>query len=265
IYDISFITHPQYHTDINRNHCVKATNDAIKYADTIITLSKHGKSELLSHFSIDKDRIQITPLAAHDTFKPINNTQWCLEKYHIPPDYILFIGTLEPRKNLKTLLVSYLALPLEIKEKHNLVIAGGEGWLHNEIDQLIKRNQKHIRYLGYVPEQDLPSLYSGALFFVYPSYYEGFGLPILEAMACGTPVITSDVSSMPEITGDAAILCNPHDYLEFSNKLLMLINDEGLRSELSKKGVIRAAQYSWEDTAIKTLKIYKDTNNSISR
>jgi glycosyltransferase involved in cell wall biosynthesis len=259
IYDISFITFPHFHTDINRNHCEQEIMNAIKYADTIISISEHGRSELLRHYDIDPDIIQVTPLAAHDRFRPVNDYLWA-DKYQIPSGYILFIGTLEPRKNLQTLLMSYLSLPPEIKRKHKLVIAGNKGWLNNEIEQQIILNREDIMYLGYVPEEDLPSLYSGALFFVYPSYYEGFGLPIIEAMACGTPVITSNTSSMPEIAGDAALFFNPDNGQELFNAIMLLIHDEGLRHEMSWKGIIQAAQYSWEKTARKTLKIYEETD-----
>jgi len=258
IYDLSFITYPNYHTDLNRNHCMKSTNDAIKFADTIITISEYGKSEMLRYFDIDEERIQVTPLAANDCFRPIEKKERELIKNGIPEEYILFIGTLEPRKNLITLLKSYLSLAPDIREKHKLVLAGKKGWLHSEVKQLIHQNQKYIYYLGYVPEEKLPSLYSGSLFFVYPSYYEGFGLPILEAMACGTPVITSNRSSMPEIAGDAAVLFNPDNQQELYSTMMLLIQDEELRSEMSRKGIIQAAKYSWEKTARKTLKIYED-------
>jgi glycosyltransferase involved in cell wall biosynthesis len=235
--------------------------NAINHADTIIAISEHGKSELLKYYNVESDRIQVTPLAASNIFTPVFQEQYQIKPYNIPSGYILFIGTLEPRKNLKTLLQSYLTLSPETRKKHKLVIAGKKGWLAQDIEHLIRDNQTDVLYLGYIPEEQLPSLYRGALFFVYPSYYEGFGLPILEAMNCGTPVITANTSSMPEIAGDAALFFNPDKYSELVYAMNLLIHDEELREELRKRGIAQALKYSWENTAKKTLKIYVDTYN----
>jgi glycosyltransferase involved in cell wall biosynthesis len=157
---------------------------------------------------------------------------------------------------------AYVQLPENVKNDHPLVIAGGKGWLHSDIDALIaSQDSGHIHRIGYVDELELPALYSAASIFVYPSLYEGFGLPILEAMASGTPVITSNTSSMPEIGGDAAVYFDPADPNQLTTILLELIDDVDLRGEFRRKGFVNAKQFSWEKTARETLMIYEETYN----
>jgi glycosyltransferase involved in cell wall biosynthesis len=264
IYDLSFLACPECHTEANRQHCLKGTTDAIAYADHIITISHHGKSELLKYFNIDPEKITVTHLAAKDIFAPATKEEQerVLTKYQIPQDFILTVGTCEPRKNIRTLVQAYVQLPENVKNDHPLVIAGGKGWLHSDIDALIaSQDSGHIHRIGYVDELELPALYSAASIFVYPSLYEGFGLPILEAMASGTPVITSNTSSMPEIGGDAAVYFDPADPNQLTTILLELIDDVDLRGELRRKGFVNAKQFSWEKTARETLRIYEETYN----
>lgn len=261
IYDLSFLTHPQCHVEANRRHCLQGTIDSINYADTIIAISHHGKNELLKYFDINEDKIKVVHLAAKDIFKPANDEakEEVLGKYDISEEYIFNLGTLEPRKNIKTLIEAYARLPAIVKRKNRLIIGGGRGWLNSEIDKLVKslNIQQYIKFIGYVKEEDLPALYSAAKLFVYPSLYEGFGLPVLEAMACGTPVITSNSSSLPEIAGDAAILVEPADTKQLTDYMLLLINDEKLRHQMSLKGMEQAKKFSWEKTARETLDIYE--------
>lgn len=261
IYDISFLTLPECHTEANRQHCLMGTLDALRYADCIIAISNHGKQELVKYFDIDPDKIVVTHLAAKDIFAPCGPEEQkrVLKKYRIPRDFIFTVGSYEPRKNIGTLVQAYVNLPENVKNQHHLVIAGGKGWLNSEIDALIDaQSSDQIRRIGYVDEQDLPALYSAAAAFVYPSLYEGFGLPILEAMSCGAPVITSNTSSMPEISGDAALFFDPLDARQLTTLLLEVMENENLRNELSGKGIERARQFSWEKTARATLKIYED-------
>lgn len=261
IYDISFLTLPECHTEANRRHCLKGTLDAVRYADCIIAISNHGKQELVKFFDVDPDKIIVTHLAAKDIFAPcgIEEQNRVLEKYGITRDFIFTVGSFEPRKNIGTLVRAYVNLPENIKTQHPLVIAGGKGWLNVEIDALIESQASaQIQRIGYVDEQDLPALYSAAAAFVYPSLYEGFGLPILEAMSCGAPVITSNTSSMPEISGDAALLFDPANVQQLTTLLLEMMENEKIRKELSRKGIERAGQFSWEKTARATLKMYED-------
>jgi glycosyltransferase involved in cell wall biosynthesis len=260
IYDLSFLTLPECHNEANRQHCLKGTIDAIAYADAIIMISHHAKSELLKYFEVDEEKVKVVHLAARDDFIPVNKVEQekVLAKYQIPRDFIFTVGTFEPRKNIKTLVEMYLELPEKVKNSHPLVIAGGKGWLHSDLDKLISQNPELVRYIGYIPDKDLPALYSAASVFVYPSLYEGFGLPILEAMACGAPVITSSTSSMPEVSGDAAILFDPADPPQLKSALVTMIENEDLRAQLRKKGFENVRRFSWEKAARETLKIYQE-------
>ena len=203
---------PECHTESNRQHCHKGTLDAVRHADCIIAISDYGKKELVHYFDADPDKIVVTHLAAKDIFRPgsIDESYRYLKNIGFQANLSLSVGSFEPRKNIGTLVRAYMNLPENVKNQYSLVIAGGKGWLNSDIDLLIEsQTSTRIRRIGYVDEQDLAALYSAASVFVYPSYYEGFGLPILEAMSCGTPVITSNTSSMPEISGDAALLLIP--------------------------------------------------------
>ena len=260
IYDISFLTLPGCHIEANRQHCLKGTLDAVRYADCLITISNHGKQELVKYFNADPDKIVVTHLAAKEIFAPcgIEDQNRVLEKYGIHHDFILTVGSNEPRKNIGSLVRAYVDLPENIKNKYSLVIAGGQGWLNSDIDEFLNlQDSTRIKRIGYVEEHDLTELYSASTVFVYPSLYEVFGLPILEAMSCGAPVITSNTSSMPEISGDAALFFDPTDVQQLTNLLNDVLGNENFREELSRKGIKRAGEFSWEKTARETLKIYE--------
>ena len=241
--------------------CIRDSLDSIRYADCIIAISNFGKKELVKYFNADPEKIVVTHLAAKDIFTPrgLEEQNRVLEKYKIPHDFIFSLGSNEPRKNIGTLVRAYMNLSENVKNVHHLVIAGGAGWLNSDTDSLIEsQNSPQIHRIGYIDEQDLPALYSAACAFVYPSLYEGFGLPILEAMSCGTPVITSNTASMPEISGDAAFFFDPANDHQLTALLFDVMGNENLRKELSRKGIDRARQFSWDKTARATLKIYED-------
>jgi glycosyltransferase involved in cell wall biosynthesis len=261
IFDISFFLLPECHTKANRQHCLKGTRDAVRYADCIIAISNSGKNDLVKYFGADPDKIKVTPLAAKDIFTPrgLDERTRVLQKYRIPGNFIFSVGSYEPRKNIGTLVRAYMHLPEKVKNTFSLVIAGGKGWLNSDIDALIdSQDSAKIQRIGYIDEEDLPALYSAAAVFVYPSYYEGFGLPILEAMSCGAPVVTSNTSSMPEIGSAAALYFDPTDVRQLTSLLLEVTGNENLRKELSRKGIERAGQFSWDTTARTTLKMYED-------
>lgn len=261
IYDVSFITLPECHIEENRQHCLKGTIDAITYADAIITISHHAKSEIIKYFHAPEDKIFVVHLAARDNFTPSIKAEIdrVLKKFKITKKFIFFLGTSEPRKNLKRIIEAYLSLPSSIRDNYLLVLGGGGGWLNSDLfHDISDQDLTSIYYLGYIDEKDLPAIYSGCHIFLYPSLYEGFGLPILEAMACGAPVISSNTSSMPEVCGDAAILINPMDVTQLRNSIELLIGDDGLRKSLIIKGIENAKRFSWEKTAQETLKIYQN-------
>jgi len=227
----------------------------LSQADAIITISQFSKEEIIELLGIDSGKIHVTPLGVDRAFTPgrkkINT---------LPNEYILFLGNLEPRKNPVTLLNAYRSLPPKIRKRFPLVIAGASGWHIKELKrvlQLFSRNEEPI-LTGYVPQKNLPDLYRGATLFVYPSLYEGFGLPVLEAMASGIPVITSDSTSLPEVTGDAGVLVNSWDMNHLKEAIIELLRDEKTRQELAGKGIARAKHFSWNRCARQTLSVYEN-------
>ena len=230
-------------------------------ADVIITDSNSSKNDILEYFTIDEDRVQVIPLAANDNYKPILDKKAVNDikrRYGINGEYILFVGTLEPRKNVANLVRAYSLLPDYIKRDHLLVICGKKGWYYEDIFKAVKElnMEDRVVFTNYVPDEDIPLLMNGAKAFVYPSFYEGFGLPLLEAMACGTPVISSNISSIPEVVGDAGILVNPTDVEELSDAIQRVLGNDQLRAHLSKRGLKQASKFSWQKTAEKTVEIY---------
>ncbi|HEY3298936.1 MAG TPA: glycosyltransferase family 1 protein, partial [Armatimonadota bacterium] len=186
------------------------------------------------------------------------------EKYGIESDFVLSVGVIQPRKNLPRLLEGYAGLDSSLRASKKLVIVGKYGWLESAFPRKIEELglSEDVILPGYVQYDELPAFYNAADVFVYPSVYEGFGLPPLEAMACGTPVITGDQSSLPEVVGDAGIMVNPYDAAAFTESMTRLLSDESLRSELSARGLKQAAEFSWTKMASKVLKIYHEAIES---
>jgi len=262
IHDTSFLTHPQFHVPSNIALANNGCLNAVKYADKIIAVSENTKKDTVKYFSCDPEKIEVVYLGADERFRVYNKIEInaVLSKYNINKKYIFNVGSIEPRKNLIGLFNAYNSLPDNLKEEYDLIITGSCGWLNSEIYGTVKNLglQNKIRFTGSVPDEDLPYLYNGATIFVYPSFYEGFGLPVLEAMQCGCPVITSNNSSLPEVAGDAALFINPDVVNDIKNGMEKSLMDEGLRKELSIKGLNRARKFSWEKCARETLEIYEN-------
>ncbi len=231
---------------------------ALKKAEKIVAISQSTKRDLVRLFSIAPGRIEVVYLAADPSFRRYIGQDPRLEatraKYGLPRQFSFYVGTIEPRKNLSRLLQAWQKPPLA---RYSLVLAGGRGWQWEALDaqaQPLQRTGK-VRFLGHIPQADLPSLYNLATFFIFPSLYEGFGLPPLEAMACGTPVLTSKSSSLPEVVGQAALLVNPKKVAEIYHAALRLFRDPDLRITLSARGQAQAQKFSWPKTAQTILKI----------
>ncbi|MFQ5736861.1 MAG: glycosyltransferase family 4 protein [Thermodesulfobacteriota bacterium] len=262
VYDASVATHPECHRRGNIAHCLGGIKDAVKYADAIIAISEHTKADLVRLFDAPPELITVTQLAAGSEYHPVRDAgllKAARDKYDLPESYILFVGSLEPRKNVKTLLKAYAMMRKAFREEFPLVIAGGKGWMNSEIPGMVEELgiEGSVTFAGYIDSADIAAVYSGASVFVYPSLYEGFGLPILEAMSCGTPVITSNVSSMPEVAGDAAELVTPTDAQGLASALEGMLGDPGRRAEMGRRGMERAAAFSWERCARETLEVYR--------
>jgi len=262
IYDLTVLTHPDCHKRINVDHCLGGIKDAIKYADAIIAISNHTKADLVNYLKAPEELITVVHLAAGAEFFEVKDAailSAVRARYKLPERYILFLGSLEPRKNIKNLLKAYANLKEGTRKEYSLVIAGAMGWKNNDISQMIDELAlaDKVRFTGYIKSNDLSALYSSAALFVYPSLYEGFGLPILEAFACGCPVITSNVSSMPEVAGDAARLVSPLDVQDITIAMEEMLGDESLRNMMRMKGFERSAEFTWARCARETLKVYE--------
>jgi glycosyltransferase involved in cell wall biosynthesis len=263
IYDVSFVLQPQFHIEANRLHCLQGTLNAALYADRIIAISMQTKQDLMDYFSIPAERIRLIHAAPSKIYSPERNVKvirGTLERFGIFRNFILFVGSLEPRKNLKTLLQAYARYRQRYSSEELLVVAGGKGWLNDDLSQVVAEFgiTDCVKFLGYIEEADLRVLYSAAKLFVYPSIYEGFGLPPLEAMACGAPVITSNTSALPEVVGDAATVIDPHDSEELCQAMRMVLGNSSRRSKMRQQGLERAKRFSWERAARETLAVYRE-------
>lgn len=263
--DLIPLRYPAY-TRWNERLMLRQALAGIRPDDWVITISQATKKDLCELAGIAPERISVTPLAASQMFTPCADNVRQAQvraRYGIPPDddYILSVATLEPRKNVSFLLQGFARLVQQESAKGlNLVLAGGAGWGGNPLLEQLATTQGmkgRIINTGYVQDEDLPALYSGAAMFVYPSLYEGFGLPPLEAMQCGTAVITSNCSSLPEVIGDAGLLVDPHDLDALCQAILTLWQSTTLRQELAARGRARAAQFSWQRCADQTVAAYR--------
>lgn len=216
--------------------------------------------DIIRYFKIPENKIKVIYLGVDEDYKPLSETEIrkVRQKYHLNYPFILYVGSLISHKNIPTLIKAFYKLK-KYGLPHKLVITGKRGWKYKNIFEIISKLnlQKDVVFTGYVQREDLPALYNAADLFVYPSLYEGFGLPPLEAMACGTPVITSNTSSLPEVVGNAGIMVDPYDIDGLAKAMYEVLTNEGLRAELRKRGLERAKMFSWKKTAEETLNVYK--------
>jgi glycosyltransferase involved in cell wall biosynthesis len=231
-------------------------------ATMIIAATESGKRELCEHLKVEPERVSVTPYAPRRSFRPVLPARAAevRGRLGIEGEFLLFVGTIEPRKNLITLIRAYEELLRASSHRPQLVIAGKEGWLTEELFAHIRRAglEERLRFTGYIPEEDLAALYSSCTAFIYPSLYEGFGLPPLEAMASGAPVITSRIGSITEVVGQGALLIEPMDAAGLAASIVKLLEDERARERLRQKGRERAAEFTWEKTAAQTLEVYRE-------
>ncbi|MCF7861670.1 glycosyltransferase family 4 protein [Candidatus Woesearchaeota archaeon] len=254
VHDLTPLVRPEWH-NVQRNLFFRIfLGHLFRIADHIICVSNTTLYDLIHYFPYTKNKSQVVHSGVSDQFRKQKQDQEILAKYKIFNPYILYVGTLEPRKNLIRTIKAYQRSG--IKEK--LVIVGPRGWKDNPIIKEIKAMGNKVILTGFVDQSDLPQLYSSAKLFIYPSLYEGFGFPVIEAMKCGTPVITSDISSTKEIAQGAALLVDPYKTDSISRAMKKLISDENLQKELSKKGLDHSKKYNWTDYGNKMEKIYKD-------
>lgn len=262
IHDLSFIHYPQFHPAKRAAWLTSELPKTIARADFLITDSEQVRQELINRYAVDEQRIRAIYLAAADCYMKLDvgQTAATLSEYGLEHGrYLLFIGTLEPRKGVDTLLEAWTRLPEPVRQDYPLVLAGAPGWNNLDLQARIgSLAMTHgLRHLQFVPTEALPSLYAGASIFVYPSLYEGFGLPVLEAMKCGTPVICTADTTMAEFSAGATLLCEPDNPEQLTALIQNLLEDEDRRSALGKACLERAKDFSWQRCASETLAVYR--------
>lgn len=261
IYDVCFLEHPEYTTEANRLFCYKGTLDAMLFADKIIAISEYTKTRLVHFFPfVDESKIEVVYCGNRDTLSSYENNLACIEKYGVTQgEFFLSVGTIEPRKNYETLLKAYRKYLDNSKCPKKLCIAGGYGWLEENFHRKIESLglEKDVIVTGYVSEEELANLYRHCFAFIYPTWYEGFGLPVLEAMNFGKPVIASNVTSIPEIAGNGALLINPHEADQIADSLGRLECDENICRELVEAAKKQVGKFSWKKAAEELVDIYR--------
>jgi glycosyltransferase involved in cell wall biosynthesis len=262
IHDMSLFAQAHTHESINVVRGKRRIPIMARRASMIIAPSEYTKREIVKYLGTPAEKIEIIYEAARENMQPLplSDCQSVLEKHQIKRPYILYVGTIEPRKNLITLIRAYHEVLKTTSHRPQLVFCGGRGWLDSDVFSLVEelRLQDLVRFTGYVDEVDLPALYSAAQVFVYPSLYEGFGLPPLEAMACGTPVVVSNSSSLPEVVADAGITHDPYDYQALAESVIKLFDDAAMHKHYQNAGLEQASRFSWERAARETQSVYDD-------
>ncbi|MEP7341825.1 MAG: glycosyltransferase family 1 protein, partial [Acidobacteriota bacterium] len=261
IHDLSLFTQPQTHEDDNVKRGKRRMPLMARRATAIIAPSEFTKREIIEHLGIREDKIRVIFEAAREGMQPLppDECRATLAKYDLQQPYLLHVGTIEPRKNLLALIRAYDELLNQTEQRPQLVLCGGRGWLFDEVFKLVEelKLQDQVRFTGYVADEDLPALYSAAEVFVYPSLYEGFGLPPLEAMACGTPTVTSDVSSLPEVINKAGLLHDPNSWQDLVRQIIKMF-DPQTREHFRQAGLKQAACFSWDRAARETQGLYDE-------
>ena len=262
VHDLSIYRYPQWHPKARIDRMRAAIPEAIDRAQLVLTDSQATRLEVMQEFSLPPERVQAVLLGVDDVFQPYPEAELApvLARFGLRPGgYSFFVSTIEPRKNLTNLLAAYRALPQQLRQHWPLVLVGGEGWqsqsIHDDIERATREGWLH--YLGFVDQQFLPALYAGCRLFTYPSWYEGFGLPIAEAMASGVPVLTSDCSSMPEVAAGAAMLVQPGEVDSIHQGLLQALEDDPWRQQAIVRGRQRAAELTWDACVQNTVAAYK--------
>jgi glycosyltransferase involved in cell wall biosynthesis len=259
LFDMSCWIVPETHTTENVKATKAYAEHVLKRVDGIVSISESARRDAMAILSLSGGNIEVIPPGVHDAFFRVgsNDVARVRRRYGLPPNYILYLGTIEPRKNIDMLMNAYSTLPRGIRNDWPLIIAGPEGWKSTVTLERARSTAHGWRYLGYVPESDAPGLTAGASIFVFPSLFEGFGLPVAQAMAAGVACITSNASSLPEVAGDAAVLVDPRSESDLTDALRRLIESPQERSALAVRGRVRADRYTWAATAVRTWNFFE--------
>jgi glycosyltransferase involved in cell wall biosynthesis len=261
VHDLGFMYYPEAHRAADRRYLAWSTAWNARRSAAVLADSQATRADLVREYRVAESKVHVVYLGRDEGLAPVRERaalDGVKARYGIGKRYLLYVGTLQPRKNLSRLVEGFarLATTPEMLDVQ-LVLAGKRGWLYEELFSEVRRRSLEGRVLfpGFVAEDDLAALYSGALGYVFPSLYEGFGIPVLEAQACGVPVMTSNNSSLPEVAGDAALLVDPADVDAIADAMLRLATDDALRAELVKRGLANVKRFSWEKCARETLEV----------
>lgn len=260
LHDLVFRLYPETHMPLNRWFLTLMMPRFLRRADAVIAISECTRQDAIRWYRVPEERIHVVYEGVDARFRPapLERVAAVRARYRLPDRFILYVGTIEPRKNLPTLFAAYRSL-LERWPDLGLVVAGRPGWLTEGTFRALRELglEERVQFLGHVPDEDLPALYSAAAVFAFPSLYEGFGLPPLEAMACGTPVVVSDAAALPEIVGETGLRVPPDRPVDWAAALAALLSDESLRARFREAGLRRAARFRWEETAARTVEVYE--------
>jgi glycosyltransferase involved in cell wall biosynthesis len=261
VHDLSFLKHPAGATPRLRNWLNRVVPHSVARAQHILADSYSTQQDLEALLGVPPAKISVVGAGVEPRFRPVTDARVLAEvrqKYSLPERFILSLGTLEPRKNFEGLIEAFNRLPTDLAELH-LVIAGGKGWLYEPIFAAAAQSPlaERIHLTGFISDEDLPALYTLAYLFAYPSHYEGFGIPVLEAMACGAPVVTADNSSLPEVAGEAALLVPATNIEALAQAIYRLGADQALREHCVRAGFQQAQKFTWEGAAQKLLAVYE--------
>lgn len=267
IHDLMPFRHPEFFRTGQEDCFVRWIHASLKQADVIITVSNFVKGELMELFHIPEYRVRVIYNGIADIFFHVRDKaiiEQVKGKYGIQGRYLLFVGNIEPKKNIETLIHAWANLRNSSAYRYPLVVAGKKSWYFETVWETVRqvRLEKNVIFTDIVSNEDLPCLYSGAELFVFPSLFEGFGIPVIEAMACGIPVVASNQTSIPEVAADAALLVNPMDAEGIAEAMYKILSDSSLKDHLIKRGLDRAKAFSWEGMARETLKLYEDVGRS---
>lgn len=262
LYDLSFYLYPEYFRPFHRLYLQLGTRLSARRAGRIITISESTKRDAVRLLHVDAARVDVAPPGVDAQFfrsMEAKTIEAFRREKNLPEHFVLCIGTREPRKNIPSLLRAFALARRQLQFPHRLVLAGGRGWMDADISHVLQETglEHEVLFPGFVPHEELPLWYHGADVFVYPSQYEGFGMPVLEALASGTPVITSNVSSLPEAAADAALLIDPGSPEQLAEALVRVLRDQALREEMKTRGIKHAHQFTWDRTAQVTAESYR--------